>query len=309
MTLHPQAEAILEARDKAGLKPIEELPVADARLLAERSAAVLPVLPVDRVEDRTVPSPTGDVPVRIFWPEHPEGGVVAVYFHGGGWIMGTLDTTDPTARELANLSRAVVVVVGYRLAPEHRYPAAFEDAVTATSWVLANAESLGGRADRVVLVGESAGANLAAAVAIDARDRDLPPCARQILVYPPVERHSARPSMVENAEGYLLHAATVSYAWDQYLGDHTDADDPHATPMVARSLRHLPPALVITAEHDPLRDEGEAYADRLRADGVPVVQVRYPGMFHGFFTMTAFLDAARQAMAEVAAAVAATGQG
>jgi acetyl esterase len=221
-----------------------------------------------------------------------------VYFHGGGFVICDLDSHDGACRRLANATGSVVVSVDYRLAPEHRWPAAAEDAYAATGWAADRAEELGIDATRLALAGDSAGGNLTAVAALMARDRGGPALAFQLLVYPVIDLGASRseyPSQRENAEGYFLTVAHMEWYRAQYLADDANGEEPYASPIKAASLAGLPPACVVTAEMDPLRDEGEAYGRALQAAGVPVTIHRAPGMFHGFFNMDAVLDGSKDA--------------
>jgi acetyl esterase len=221
---------------------------------------------------------------------------LVVYYHGGGWVLGDLETHDATCRRLANASDCIVVAVDYRLAPEHKFPAAVEDCYAAALWAAENAASLGVDAARVAVAGDSAGGNLAAVVSLLAKQRGGPPLAHQALIYPVTDFDFQRPSYQENAEGYLLTRQAMEWFWRQYLNDDAEGADPLASPLRAPDLRGLPPATVITAEYDPLRDEGEVYAERLAQAGVPTTCVRYLGQIHGFISLEHLLPAGRQAL-------------
>ena len=306
MPLDPQARALLDQMEAMGMPPLDALPVPEARaaIMALAATAGEPE-PVARVENRTVPGPQGDIPVRIYVPAAVGPLPLLVYYHGGGWVIGNLDTHDGVCRQLANAVGCVVVSVDYRLAPEHPFPAAAEDAYAALRWVAANAASLGGDPARVAVGGDSAGGNLSAVVSLMARDRSGPRLAYQLLIYPVVDApgEGGRASYRDNAEGYFLTASSMHWFWNHYHQGNVGQRDPYACPLRARDLRGLPPALVITAEFDPLRDEGEEYAARLRDADVPVKLSRYDGMVHGFFGMTGLLDRARDAVTEAAAAL------
>jgi acetyl esterase len=229
---------------------------------------------------------------------------VIAYFHGGGFVLGNLDTHDRLSRRLCRASQALVVTVDYRLAPEHRFPAALDDCMAVTHWLGDNAADLRGDRDRIALAGDSAGGNLAAAVALASRADDGPSLAAQALVYPVIDAACATPSFVQNADGYLLTTDAMDWFIGHYLsGEENDAKDKLVSPIYADEveLAELPPALVITAEYDPLRDEGEAYAEHLRNAGNDVTMHRYDGMIHGFLGMDAVVDDADTAMAEVGA--------
>ena len=317
MPLDPVAKALMDAMDEA-FPRVETMTGAEARAHVKRMVASLATdpEPVARVENRAIPGPDGAVPVRIYRPEELPGTPLPalVYFHGGGWVICDLDTHDPTCRAITNRVGCVVVSVDYRLAPEHKFPAAAEDAYAATLWVAANATELGVDATRIAVGGDSAGGNLAAAVALMARDRHAlqqralrphaPEIVFQLLVYPVTDLTSMdTPSHRDNGEGYFLTTASMDWYRRQYLTDLSDASHPYASPLQAADLTGLPPALVITAELDPLRDEGEAYASRLREAGGHATTTRYDGVFHGFVALGTMLDAAKQANEEAYAAL------
>jgi acetyl esterase len=253
--------------------------------------------------DRTVPGAAGAISVRIYTPAGSTPFPVLVYLHGGGWVIGNLDTHDGTCRALANAAGCVIVSVDYRLAPEHRFPAAPEDAYAATQWVATNAASIGADPSRIAVGGDSAGGNLSAVVALMARDRGGPSLCFQLLVYPVTDGTTQSASYRDNADGYFLTKDMMEWFWNHYVRDAADRRHAYASPLRAESLNGVPPALVITAEFDPLRDEGEAYAARLREVGVPVVLTRYDGMIHGFFGMGAMLSQGTSAINEAAASL------
>jgi acetyl esterase len=295
---------MIDATLALNLPPVEQMTPDQARAgLRTRTAALGPVEAVARVEDHRVPVDGGAVTLRCYRPGGDGLLPVLVFFHGGGWVIGDLDTHDGICRSLANAAGCVVASVDYRLAPEHHYPVAAEDAYAATRWVIAEAPRLGVDGRRVAVGGDSAGGNLAAVICLMARERGEPSIAFQLLVYPAVHHAFDTPSYQECAEGYLLTLNGMRWFWGHYLARPEDGRQPHASPLLARDLAGLPPALVITAEYDPLRDEGEAYAARLREAGVSVTLTRYPGMIHGFFRMTNFVDKARDARDEAAAAL------
>jgi acetyl esterase len=305
MPLDPQVRTVLDMMAQSGLPAAWDLPTAaDAR--AQIAATRVPVepRPVARVEDRVIPGPAGDVPVRIYWPSDEPALPVIVFFHGGGWVICDLDTHDQTARHLAADVGAIVVSVDYRLAPEHKFPAAVDDCYAATVWAAENAASLGGDPNRMAVAGDSAGGNLAAAVPLMIKDRGGPALRFQLLVYPVTGTPwDDRVSFVENAEGYMLTTKSMFWFVNHYMNERADTEHPYFSPTRAADHSGLPPALVITAEYDPLRDEGEAYADRLRAAGVPVRLHRYDGVIHGFFRLPAVIDRSSEALQEAAAAV------
>jgi len=257
---------------------------------------------VARVRDRGIEGPGGHVPVRIYEPDGPGPHPGLVYFHGGGWVIGSVDSHDPLCRALTNATGAVVVSVDYRLAPEHTFPAAAEDAYAATEWVVARATELGVDPGRLAVAGDSAGGNLAAVVSLMARDRDGPEIAYQLPIYPVTDHTLAYDSYPENAEWGPTSQA-MGWFWDHYLARDVDAYNPYAAPLWARSLSDLPPATVVTAGFDCLRDEGAAYAERLEAEGVEATRRHYEGMTHGFMSILGDpdLSRAREAVDDVAA--------
>jgi acetyl esterase len=306
MAVTPEVQSLLDLIAAAEEPPISE---QEPPAVREAYAALLGMIPKDdvaSVEDRTIPGPGGPLPVRVYRAAGTEEGRgLLVYFHGGGWTIGSLDTHDAICRALANDAGVVVVSVDYRLAPEHPFPAAADDALAAVRWMAEHAGELGADGSRIAVAGDSAGGNLAAVAAQRLRDTG-PPIALQLLLYPTVDLTLSHPSMVENADGYYLTADTMRWFRHHYLGDH-DPTDPLASPLRAdaAALRGLPPALVLTAEYDPLRDEGEAYAEALRAAGNEVTVTRYDGMIHGFVELSPFLpegkvarDQASQALRE-----------
>ena len=300
MPLDPQAKAALDLR--AGAAPIESLTPAEARAQSE----AMPRLPgpeVAKVEDLDVPGDGVEVPVRVYTPdvERPLGALV--WLHGGGWVIGSIETNDATCRSLANEAQCIVVSVEYRLAPEAKFPAPLDDSYAATAWTAEHASALGVDQTRVAVGGASAGGNLAAAVALMARERGGPALAHQLLIYPATARDFSTRSYGEYAEEYALDRATMQWYWAHYLRNDADAANVYAAPLLAGDLAGLPPALVITAEYDVLHDEGEAYADRLREAGVAVTCSRYDGMVHGFFSAGMPVDKTWEAIAEAASAL------
>jgi acetyl esterase len=302
MPLDPQAKQVLEQIAALGLPANHLVSPSQARInMKSRPRAAGP--DVARVEDRLIPGPGVDIPVRIYTPTGAGPFPILVWFHGGGWVVGDLETADPTARHLSVGAKCLVISVDYRLAPETKFPGAADDSYAATVWAAQHATRLNGDASKIAVGGDSAGSNLAAAVALMARDRGGLSLAFQLLVYPVTARDFDRSSYRQNAEGYGLTLDAMRWYWDHYLQHPEDASNPYAAPLVAENLKGLPPALVITAECDPLRDEGEAFAKRLQAAGVPTTYSLYDGMIHGFFGMTAVLDQGKQAMAEACAAL------
>ncbi|MDY7103287.1 MAG: alpha/beta hydrolase [Actinomycetota bacterium] len=301
MPLDPAAQALLQQMAEADQPPLNEMSPTEAREVAAALADLGgPGEDVGSVEDRTIPGPGGQIPIRIYSPLAPGPHAVLVYFHGGGWVLGDLDTLDPACRALCNATPIVVVSVDYRLAPEHAFPAPLDDCVAATQWVAANAASIGADPTRLAVGGDSAGGNLAAAVTLRARDAGGPAISYQALIYPVTDHDLGTESYSVNGDDYFLTRDMMGWFWDHYLGGGGDGSDPLASPLRAPRLDGLPPATVLTAEFDPLRDEGEAYAARLRDAGVSVRVHRYDGQIHGFWQMGGVMPAAKEAVAEVA---------
>ncbi|MDQ6650029.1 MAG: alpha/beta hydrolase [Actinomycetota bacterium] len=307
MPVDPLVRQLLDTLAASGAPPMWAQPVDEARadyraVVEARRGRSGPPPAVGRVVDMEAAGPAGEVPLRVYSPTGGPGGgrPAIVFFHGGGWVVGDLDTHDAVCRTLCAEVAAVVVSVGYRLAPEHRFPAAVDDGVAALAWVAANAARLGVRPDRLAVAGDSAGANLATVVARLAMEAGGPPVAAQALVYPVTDATLSFPSIQENGTGYYLEAATMRWFLEHYAPDESTWADPRLSPLVA-DLAGLPPAVVATAQYDPLRDEGDAYAERLRAAGVRVVHRRYDGQIHGFFGMGPLVPSARAAVAEICA--------
>jgi acetyl esterase len=304
MSLDPQVQAFLEKLAAAGAEPPERLPLAEARRQMEESTDALgKAPPVRHVADLRVPGPAGELAVRIYRNSGEAHAPGVVYFHGGGWVIGSIHTHDKLCRELAVGSGAVVASVDYRLAPEHKYPAAAEDAYAATCWVASNAAEFGIDPSKVVVAGDSAGGNLAAVVCLMARDRRAPRLAKQVLIYPITDYNFETPSYRENGAGYYLTGDSMRWFWREYLARPEDGVRPYASPLRAAELSGLPPTLVLTAEFDPLRDEGEAYARRLTEAGVLCELIRGSGLIHGFLRRTAFFDAARPLLRQICHAI------
>jgi acetyl esterase len=302
--LDPEIQAILGGMNAIGGPPAHEVPVAQARLGHETEAKELsgPGPVVAEVRDVDVPGPGGAIPVRVYRPETAGTPPAVAYFHGGGWVVGSLESVDAVCRALANASGALVASVDYRLAPEHRFPAALDDCLAATRWLAAHAAGLGADGARLAVAGDSAGGNLATVVARRLRDEGGPALRFQALVYPVTDAALATPSYREFDEGFGLTMLGMRRYWDLYL-DGASGADPDASPLRATDLAGLPPALVLTAGADVLRDDGEAYADALRRAGVPVVQRRYDGAIHGFWRWLGAAQLSRDAAAEVGAAL------
>ena len=302
MPLDPQIQALREQRARSGAAPLYTLTVAQARaadLAAIRADGGSP-RPVHAVTDHRLPGPAGDLPVRVYRPSDERPLPVLLYFFGGGWTLGSIDTADLLCRTLADEVGCLVVTVGYRLAPEHPFPAAVHDCHAALRWIASHAGELGADPSRLAVGGDSAGGNLAAAVTLLARADGVIDLVGQLLVYPNTDQSADDASMRDNADPWLFNHHSVAWYTGHYLASPGDAADPLASPLRAADLSRLPPALVITAEYDPLRDQGEAYARRLAEAGVPVELSRYPGMAHGFFAMAGTVDAARTANLQAA---------
>lgn len=301
MPLDPQLQSLLPQIGDAGEQTFHAQSVEEARASYNSQKALTgQPEPVTHVEDRTIPGPNGEIPLRIYRPTDEEALPVLLYFHGGGWVLGNLDTADSICRSLANQAGCMVVSVDYRLAPEFKFPVPLEDAYAATEWVAAHGSSIGADSKRIAVGGDSAGANLAAVVALMARDRASVLICFQLLVYPVTNYCFDTASYHDNARGYVLTREDMIWFWRHYLRIEADGQHPYASPLLAENLSGLPPAYLITAEYDPLRDEGETFANRLREAGNDVVHQRYAGMVHGFFRMAGALDQGKAAVAEAA---------
>jgi acetyl esterase len=304
MALDPQAKALMDQLAAANGPKLNSLEPADARRLTAGMFRVPPerAEKVAKVEDRKIPGPAGEIPIRVYIPEGTGPFPVLVFFHGGGWVICGLDTHDGPCRALTNKAGCVTVSVDYRLAPENKFPAGVEDCFAATKWVAAHAKELNADANRLAVGGDSAGGNLSAVISQLARDAGGPKIAFQLLIYPATEAELDTHSH-KNFTDYFLTKDDILYFWKHYLRSADDRKDPRVAPALAKSFKGLPPALIITAEFDPLRDEGESYGEKLRAAGVPVTVTRYEGMIHGFFSMYEALDKGKLAIDESAEAL------
>jgi len=303
--LHPQIRDVLKAMAEAKLRPIEEMTPAEARAQVEATAQARNAepLPVARVEESLIPGPAGGIRLRLYWPQTTMTKPAIVYYHGGGHVIGSLDTHDLVARNLCAGSEAVVASVDYRMGPEHKFPAAVDDSFAALKWVHANAASLDADSDRIGVHGDSAGANLAAVVALLARDAGSPRLRLQSLVYPIADYSLVGDSYRKYGEGYgILTKAGMVWFRNHYLRGPEDAEDWRASPIKAPNLAGVAPAIVITAECDVLHDDGKNYADALSRAGVPVEYREYAGMIHAFFGMVPAVDDAMNAQRAVWAA-------
>ena len=297
MALHPSAEMMVQVLADSGLTFTADATPADRRaaMIAATTNPLFPKHPVHDVSDRTIPGPDGEIPVRVFRPSAAAGLPLLLWFHGGGWVTGNLDTHDQLGRLLADHAGAVVVSVDYRLAPETKFPGAADDCLAAYEWALAHAGEVGADSARVAIGGDSAGGNLAAVVALDARERGLPQPKLQLLVYPVTDYEFDSAAMIDNAKGYFLEAEGMRWFFDHYSRTPADFDDPRFSPLRAPDLSGLARAVVVTAEFDPLRDQGEAYGRRLADAGVPTQAVRADGLIHGFFGMHEFMPPGKEA--------------
>lgn len=299
MPLAPEYEAMFTALAAEPGPKISDLSPAEGRQMYGMMRPVNPEVAIGAVEDRTITTAAGELPLRIYRPAADGPHPLLISFHGGGWVIGDLDTADAVCRRMANAANCIVISVDYRLAPEHVYPAAVDDAYAATCWVAENRAELGGNG-KLAVTGESAGANLAAVVCQKARDENGPSIDFQLLAYPVVDHDLSRGSYTENGEGYLLETETMAWFWEQYCPP-ARRSEPAASPMLADSLTDLPPALVLTAEFDPLRDEGNAYAEALAAAGVPARSLCFDGLVHDFLATAELFECSGAAFDQVAA--------
>ena len=306
ITLDPDAAAVYKAFQEAGRPAYETLTAPEAREYYLNARFVSNPEPPELESDKplSIPAPHGVLPARIYTPRklRKTNGLAPclVFFHGGGWVIGNLDSHDVVCRMLAHEGELIVISVDYRLAPEHKFPAAADDAVTATKWVATNAAQLGIDAGHLLVGGDSAGGNLAAVVALAARDSDGPELAGQVLIYPATDFAMKHPSHSEPETSILLTHSVIKWFCNHYLNGAADIDHWKASPARAKTLTGLPPAYVLTAGADPLRDEGAEYAARLKEAGVPMTYRHFPGQFHGFFTMGKLLQQANVAVSEIA---------
>ena len=308
MTLDPQVEYVLGLVKKSPYPEFHTVSAVEAREIFETTAPALNVRPEDvfRSEDRVIDGIDGEIPIRIYTPREPAMGElmpIIVFYHGGGFVIGSLDSYDSLCRVFANMVDCIVVSVDYRLAPEHKFPAAVDDGLEAYQWISDNAAELGGDARRMAIVGDSAGGNVTAVTAIGIRDEgDIPPLL-QVLIYPVVSGAPETRSHHEFAEGFMLTRADILWFYDNYLPRPEDAVDPRFAPLLEEDLSGLAPALVIVAEYDPLRDEGIAYAEHMHEAGVEVALANYDGMVHGFLSIADAVDMGKAAIDQVTTAL------
>lgn len=300
MALHPQVQALLDMMSQAEMPAPETLDPATMRAAFNMPMAG-DVEAVASVNNRRIPGAAGEMAVRIYTPEGQGPHRLLVFFHGGGFVIGSLDTHDAQCRVLANAAEAVVVSVDYRLAPEHPFPAAPEDAYTALCWAAEHAAELSARPETLAVGGDSAGGALAAAVCQMSQDRGGPAIAYQLLFYPVTDNNFETSSYLENAEGYFLTRTWMQWFWDHYLAAPGDVEKDYCAPLRRKDFSGLPPASVMTAQYDPLKDEGESYARALEAAGVPVQYRCWEGMVHGFTGFLQGVDAAREGLLSMAA--------
>ena len=306
MALDPQVQAVLDKVRAAGNPEYWQMTPEQARDWHNRKAGLLDVKaePVFKTSDRSVPGPAGAIPVRIFAPRQASEPLpVLVWLHGGGHVVGSLDSYDALCRQLALQGDCIVVSVAYRLAPEHKFPAGVEDSFAALKWIADHAADIGGDAKRLAIGGDSAGGNLAAVCAILARDFGFPALVMQLLVYPRTAPDEELPSHHEFAEGHLLTRKTILWFHQHYRASDADREDFRYAPLICKDLTRLPPALIIVGECDPLRDDGIQYAERLRREGNVVELTNYSGMIHPFLSMGGVVDAGRKALTQAATAL------
>jgi acetyl esterase len=300
MTLAPEIKAFLEAGAKAGLPQVWEAPLHVIRRNTQtRPALAGPAEPILEIENKFIPGPTADLPIRIYRPTNNPTAPAIVYFHGGGWVLNFLDIYDASLTTLANRTGATIISVNYQKAPEHPFPIPFDDCYATLEWVLANSEVLRINRQSVAVAGDSAGGNLASAVALKARDQKIE-LAYQLLIYPCNERNFETPSYIKNATGYGLSTQAMQWFWDQYLQGDSHDQNPYAIPARAASLKDVAPAIIVTAEYDPLLSDSEQYVELLKASGVDVRYREFKGMIHGFFSNLAVTPTAMDAIAFVA---------
>jgi acetyl esterase len=301
MTLRPEYVKLLKEMADSGAPQVWEVPVATSRSFSQQQLTIAAELaPIHSVKDRYIPGVSADIHVRIFRPNDSKDLPCIIYFHGSGWTLGFIDLFNPCLSILSQESQSIVIAVNYQKAPEHPFPAPFNDCYASLEWVVQNAEALGVDPNNISVGGDSAGGNLAAAVALRCRDESLVELASQLLVYPCTNKEFNTNSYLEYSEGYGLSTKAMQWFWDQYLQNPADADNPYACPARAESLKDLPPTVLITAQYDPLSSDGENYRDRLIEDGVQVTFKEFEGVIHGFFRAPEITQASNEAIAFVA---------
>ena len=305
MPLHPQVKELMQKRTALDLPDNHRVSPEEARANARRGKQAIPTVkePIGDISERHIPGPAGDITVRIYRPDTQGPQPLIMFFHGGGWVIGDLDTEDSISRGLVNRVNAVLISVDYRLAPEHRFPAAVEDCYAATIWAVENSQELLNDSSRLAVAGTSAGGNLSAAVCQIARDRCGPEINHQVLFCPVIDSSLNRKSAIDNAEGYSLTTKGMKWFWDQYIGPNGNEHHPYASVINANDLSNLPDATVIAAEYDPLLDEAADYASALTAAGNDVTYSEYKGMIHGFNGSFGLIDDAVKACEQAASRI------
>ena len=301
MPLDAQSQAVLDELTALNLPPLHTLSPETLRGLIK--IPIGPVPEMFKVEDRPIPGPGGDITIRVYTPSKGGPFPLLVWYHAGGWVVGDLDISEGSCRRLAEGAQCVVASVDYRLAPENKFPAAAEDCYVATAWLAKNAAAINADATRLAVGGNSAGGNLSAVVSLMARDRGGPPLVLQFMVDAVLDYNFDTRSFLDNAEGYWNTRNWTIYFWNHYLRDESDAKNPYAAPMQAKDLSGLPPALIMTAEYDPLRDDGAGYAERLKQAGIPTTYICYPETIHSFFTRSPRIDKGKEAVAQAVQAL------
>lgn len=301
MTLDPQVQKLLESLKGRKVKPIEERTAEEYRGQINFYKAMLGTpKEVANIEDRMIPVENGEIPIRIYTPKGKGPFPVFIYLHGGGFVIGDIDVGNTVCCNIANGSNCIVVSVGYRLAPEHKFPVALQDSIKATKWVADNANSINADSSRIAIGGDSAGGNMATVISSLSRKEGYPSIKYQVLIYPMTNMDFDTKSYRENGEGYILTRESAMWFVRQYLNDEEEKNNPLVAPMLAENLEGLPPALIITAQYDPLRDDGSLYASKLIEHGVDVEYKCYKGMIHGFLWMTEIIKQGEQAIDHIA---------
>jgi acetyl esterase len=301
MTLRPEYAKLLQQMAEINAPELWEVPISDSRKLAQEQLKIAAELaPIHSISDRYIPGPTADLHIRIFRPNYSDNLPCIIYFHGSGWTLGFIDLFNPCLSMLSKESESIVIAVNYQKAPEHPFPEPFNDCYASLEWVVSNATKLGIDPKNISVGGDSAGGNLAAAVALRNRDEGLVSLASQLLVYPCTNRDFSTRGYVELASGYGLSTKAMQWFWDQYIQDARHLDNPYACPARSSSFEGLPPTVLITAEYDPLVSDGENYRDLLTRDGIQVVYKEFAGVIHGFFRAPEITSASNEAISFVA---------
>lgn len=298
MTVNPKIQYFLDQMNTMPTASMDHLTPEAMRSSENLQMAALQKEPVEKVEDKTISLAGRDIPIRIYTPKGQAPFPALVFYHGGGWVVGSIESHDAVCRELANLADCMVISVEYRLAPEHKFPAAVEDSYESLEWVASHATELGIDPDRIAVGGDSAGGNLATVACLIAKERGGPRVVHQFLLYPSAGPAADYPSMIENAEGYLLTRDMMGWFQSHYLQSPEDRNNPYLSPILSDDLEGLPPATILTAQYDPLRDVGTAYAEKLKSHGVEVFHKNYDDLIHGFANFTSFVPEARLAVAD-----------